>query len=370
MIPLCEPVINGKEWDYIKDCLDTGWVSSVGSYVDMFEKQFNDYIGAANSVVTVNGTAAIALALEILGIGLGDEVIVPSMTFIASVNPIIYCGAAPVFSDITEDTWVMDVSKVEELINDRTKAIIPVHVYGNMVDMEALLKIADKYGIPIIEDATEALGSKYRMSDGNWYMAGTLGRFGAFSFNGNKLITTGAGGMLVTKKFDEGKQAKYLSNQSKSVALNGGVFHETVGYNYRMPNLLAAMGVAQLEKIDDYLAEKSRQAKMYNKLLAGVKGIIIPAEKDNVIHSHWLYSVLVTDEFRISRDDLMVELKKKGIISRPFFMEIHKMAPYLGYRAGDLKLSAKISNTGINLPSTVGLSDDEIKFIVDAIIME
>jgi len=367
MIPLSIPQIEGNEWKYIKECLDTNWVSSVGSYVDKFEEKFKEYEGSSTAVVTMNGTAAITLALQTLGIGRGDEVIVPSMTFVASVNPILYVGATPVFIDITEDTWVMDANQIESLITEKTKAIIPVHLYGNMVDMEPLMQIANKYNLYVIEDATEALGSEYQTSDGKWYKAGTLGHFGAFSFNGNKLITTGAGGMLVTNNTQLGERAKYLSTQSKTVLNNGGMIHEEIGYNYRMPNILAAMGVAQLEKLNEYIEKKQKHSSLYNKLLTGIKGIQLPTDKRNIKDSHWLYSILIKDNYVLKRDELIQHLKDKGIETRPFFYPIHRMKPYSKYSTIALETTDLISKKGINLPSSVGLKEQEIQYICNCI---
>src|SRR3712207_2326977 len=229
MIPLCIPDIRGNEWKYVKECIDTNWVSSVGSYVNLFEERFAEYLSAHSAVVTVNGTAAIELALLTLGIGLEDEVIVPSMTFISPVNTVKYVGATPVFCDVCRDTFVMDTSKIEELITPKTKAIIPVHIYGHPVDMDKVMELAKKYNLYVIEDATEALGSKYKGKS-----VGTIGDIGAFSFNGNKLITTGAGGMLVTNSEEYGSRAKFLSTQTKVVLDNKAFYHPEVGYNFRM----------------------------------------------------------------------------------------------------------------------------------------
>lgn len=367
MIPLCIPYIEGNEWEYIKDCLDTNWVSSVGSYVDLFEEKFRKYVNAKSATVTINGTSAITLALQALGIGPGDEVIVPSMTFIASVNPIKYVGAEPVFVDITIDTWVMDTEKVEELITEKTKAIIPVHLYGNVVDMDRLLEIANKYNLYIIEDATEALGSSYRTKDGKWHKVGTVGDFGTFSFNGNKLITTGSGGMLVTNNEEFGSKVKYLSNQAKTILPNGGVIHNDIGYNYRMPNIVAAMGVAQLEKIDKYINNKIKNAEKYNNFLKNIKNIQLPVEKDNVKHSQWLYSILINEQYFMSRDELIKKLKENEIMTRPFFYPIHEMKPYINSKKGTMEVTDIVSRNGINLPSSVGLTEEEIKIVCECI---
>ncbi|AEB75681.1 LegC family aminotransferase [Clostridium botulinum] len=362
MIPLCIPDIRGNEWKYVKECIDTNWVSSVGSYVNLFEEKFAEYLSAHSAVVTVNGTAAIELALLTLGIGSGDEVIVPSMTFISPVNTVKYVGATPVFCDVCRDTFVMDASKIEELITSKTKAIIPVHIYGHPVDMDKVMKLAKKYNLYVIEDATEALGSKYKGKN-----VGTIGDIGAFSFNGNKLITTGAGGMFVTNNEEYGKRAKFLSTQTKVVLENKAFYHPEVGYNFRMPNLLAAFGVAQLENIDEYLKIKRENANYYNELLKDVKGITLPVEKEWAKNCYWLYSILVEDDFKITRDELIKILSENGIESRPFFMPVHDMPPYEQCLHGSMDVTNEISAKGINIPSSVSLTKENIEFICSVI---
>lgn len=362
MIPLCIPDIRGNEWKYVKECIDTNWVSSVGSYVNLFEEKFAEYLSAHSAVVTVNGTAAIELALLTLGIGLEDEVIVPSMTFISPVNTVKYVGATPVFCDVCRDTFVMDTSKIEELITPKTKAIIPVHIYGHPVDMDKVMELAKKYNLYVIEDATEALGSKYKGKS-----VGTIGDIGAFSFNGNKLITTGAGGMLVTNSEEYGSRAKFLSTQTKVVLDNKAFYHPEVGYNFRMPNLLAAFGVAQLENINEYLKIKKENAYYYNKLLKDVKGITLPIEKEWAKNCYWLYSILVEDDFKVTRDELIKILSENGIESRPFFMPVHDMPPYVDCLHGSMDVTNEISAKGINIPSSVSLTKENIEFICSVI---
>lgn len=355
MIPLCIPEMSGNEWKYVKECFDTNWVSSVGKYVDLFEEKFAEYVEAKKAVVTMNGTSALELALRTLGIGEGDEVIVSSMTFISPVNTIKYVGATPVFVDICRDTWVMDENKIEELITSKTKAILPVHIYGHPVDMDKIMEIAKKYNLYVIEDATEALGSEYKGK-----MVGTIGHIGCFSFNGNKIITTGAGGMLVTNNEEYGLRAKYLSTQTKTVFDNGAFYHKEIGYNFRMPNILAAMGVAQLENIDKYLDAKINNAKLYNELLKNTKGITVSIEKEWAKNCFWLYSIVVEDDYEISRDDLIKKLNDNGIQSRTFFYPVHLMPPYKDCKHGNMSVTEEISNKGVNLPSSVGLSKEEI----------
>lgn len=362
MIPLCVPEIRGNEWKYIKECLDTNWVSSAGSYVDKFENDFAVYINSKKAVVTMNGTAALELALRTLGIGKGDEVIVPSLTFISPVNTIKYVGAEPVFVDVCKDTWVMDADKIEELITPKTRAILPVHIYGQPVDMDKVMDIAMKYNLFVVEDATESLGATYKGKK-----VGNIGDIGCFSFNGNKLITTGAGGMLVTNNEELGKRAKFLSTQTKKVLENGAFYHEEIGYNFRMPNLLAAMGCAQLEQINEYVAIKRKNAMLYNKLLKGVKGITLPVEKESTENVFWLYSILVENDYPLTRDELIMKLKEHGIESRTFFMPIHEMPPYKECKHCDMTLTNELFNRGINLPSSVGIKEEEIELVCEII---
>lgn len=358
MIPLCIPKIKGNEWKYIKECLDTNWVSSVGSYVNKFEDEFSRFVNSKNAVVTMNGTAALELALRSVGIGEGDEVIVSSLTFISPVNTIRYVGAEPVFVDICKDTWVMDAEKIEEMITAKTKAIIPVHIYGHPVDMDKVMEIAKKYNLYVIEDATESLGSLYKGK-----AVGTLGNIGCFSFNGNKLITTGAGGMLVTNDEELANRAKFLSTQTKIVTENKAFYHSEIGFNFRMPNLLAAMGCAQLENIDEYINVKRENAKYYNELLKNVKGITIPVEKDFASNVYWLYSILIEEEYGLSRDEVIKMLQESGIESRPFFMPVHDMPPYTKCKHGNMYTTNEIYIKGINLPSSVGLKKEDIELI-------
>lgn len=362
MIPLCVPEIRGNEWKYVKDCIDTNWVSSVGSYVNLFEERFGKFVRSECAVVTMNGTAALHLALLTLGIGEGDEVIVPSLTFISPVNTIRYVGATPVFADVCRDTFVLDADKIEDLITEKTRAIMPVHIYGHPVDMDKIMEIARKHNLYVIEDATEALGSEYKGQ-----MAGTIGDIGCFSFNGNKLITTGAGGMLVTNNKEWGERAKFLSTQTKVVTENKAFYHPEIGYNFRMPNLLAAFGVAQLENIEEYIKAKRENAEYYNKLLKNAHGITLPCEKPYAKNCFWLYSILVEDDYEINRDDLIRKMSEKGVETRPFFMPIHNMPPYKDFKHGNMSVTEELYRKGINLPSSVGLKKEDIEYICEII---
>jgi perosamine synthetase len=362
MIPLCVPQICGNEWKYVKECIDTGWVSSAGSYVDLFERKFEKYIGATKAVAVVNGTSALHLALHLLGIGRGDEVIVPSMTFVAPVNAVTYTGASPVFVDVCRDTYVMDVEKIELMITARTKAILPVHIYGHPVDMKPLKEIADRHGLYILEDATEALGAEYMEKK-----LGTIGDIGCFSFNGNKTITTGAGGMLVTNDRTLGKRAKFVSEQSKVELPNKAFTHTEIGYNYRMPNLVAAFGVAQMENLSRFIMKKREHAALYHTLLNDVEGLRLPVEKAWSFHSYWLYSMVVEKEFGIGRDALIDKLGEQGIETRPFFTSVHKFDYYQMCRSSSMEVTEELERGGINLPSSTGIDGTDIEAVCNLI---
>lgn len=363
MIPLSVPVLDGNVLKYVSSCIETNWVSTAGPFVEKFENDFKSYVKAPYAVSTNSGTAALHLSLLALGIGPGDEVIVPSMTFIASVNPIRYVGATPVFCDITKDTWVMDVSRIESLISKKTKAILPVHVYGNPVDMSHLIDIASRYRLKVIEDATESLGSQV----GNQF-TGTLGDIGCFSFNGNKTITTGAGGMIVTQNQELAQKLAYLSTQAKTVLGNGAFVHDDIGYNYRMPNILAALGAAQLESIGRIQSEKRRISQRYMQNLHH-SDLMLPTERAGTHHAQWLFSICLKTDSSERRDSLIRSLAENGIQTRPFFQPIHLMKPYKCEKASaDMENTLFASRFGINLPSTISLSDEEIDRICDLVL--
>lgn len=362
MIPLCEPCIQGNEMKYVKECIDTNWVSSAGKFVDQFEIAFAQYLNVTKAVATVNGTSALHLALILLGIGPGDEVIVPSLTFIAPVNAIRYVGAEPVFADVGSNSCVMDAERLEELVSERTRAILPVHLYGFPVAMEKVMQIAEKHNLFVIEDATESLGA---VCHGKF--AGTIGHIGCFSFNGNKLITTGGGGMLVTNDINLGQKAKYLSNQAKSVNENGGFIHSEIGYNYRLPNILAAFGLAQMENIHQFIKAKREHANQYTVHLKGLKGLNLFEENEGVQSAYWLYSAFLGPEFPVKRDELISCLLESGIETRPFFYPVHRMKPYSECRRSSMENTEYIADHGINFPSSVTLKEDDILYICNCL---
>ncbi|MFH1331905.1 MAG: DegT/DnrJ/EryC1/StrS family aminotransferase [archaeon] len=358
-IPVAEPVFLGNELKYVKDCIESGWVSSIGEYVNRFEEGFSKYIGTSHGVSTSNGTVALHLALSALGLGPGYEVLIPDMTFIATANAVTYTGAKPVLVDIEPDTWNMDPRKLEEKINDKTKAIIPVHIYGHPCDMDPITKVAKKYDLKVVEDAAEAHGAVYKEA-----RVGSLSDISCFSFYGNKVITTGEGGICLTKDSGLAERLRFLKDHGMSKEKR--YWHPEIGFNYRMTNIQAAIGLAQLENIDLMILRKRRNASLYNSLLKDVEGIALPPEMPWAKNVYWMYSILVDDNYKYSRDEVMDRLKVNGIDSRPFFYPLHQMPPYFSNEK--FEVSDRISRQGINLPSSVKLTEGDIKRVASVIL--
>lgn len=373
MIPLSEPSITGNEWKYIKECLDTGWVSSVGSYVNRFEEVLARYAGTKYAVACVNGTAALHASLIVCGIEPGDEVIVPTLTFIAPANTARYCQAYPIFMD-SNDTLCMDVEKLADFLNTSTtqkkdgytynkeskrriKAIIPVHVFGHPVDMEKLITLCKPRNIEIIEDATESLGSQYKGKK-----TGSFGTVGCFSFNGNKIITTGGGGMIVTNNEKLAARLKHLTTQARTSEFEYD--HDGIGYNYRLTNIQAAMGVAQMERLDEFIARKRKNAPLYKTLLCNTPHVQFLWEKPWAKSNFWFYTVRVPKTHQRS---LMNYLLSKKIQVRPLWKPIHTLPMYKKFQTYKIKEAQKAYETCINLPCSVTLMKKEIEFITECI---
>ena len=339
-IPLAVPQIQGNEWEYVKECLDTGWVSSVGSYVERFEKMVATQAGTKYAVATASGTSALHIALLVSGVQPQDEVLVSTLTFIAPVNTIRYVGAFPVFIDAEPDYWQLDPARVLEFIENkcdwingvlrnretgrRVSAILPVHVLGHPADINPIVEIARRYGLKVIEDSTEALGAAYRGKS-----PGSFGDIGCFSFNGNKIITTGGGGMIVTDHEDLAKKAKYLTTQAKDDPVE--YVHGEIGFNYRLTNVLAAIGCAQMEQLPRYVARKREIAKRYRHGLAGVRGIELMKQASWAESTFWLYTVLVNpQEFGMDSRQLLRLLDSQKIQTRPLWQPIHLSPAHAG----------------------------------------
>lgn len=374
MIPLCVPEIRGNEWEYIKDCLDTNWVSSVGSYVDRFEEGIASYIGTKHGVATSSGTAALHLALLVSGIQPGDEVLVSTLSFIAPANAVRYVGAWPVFVDSEPSYWQMDPDKLLDFIENKcqrkngnyinrktnrpVKAILPVHILGHPCHMQAICEIARRYELLIIEDATESLGAKYQD-----HMVGNLGDIACLSFNGNKLISTGGGGMLVSDNAEFIGQAKYLSTQAKDDPIE--YVHNTLGYNYRLTNIQAAMGCAQLESLDSYISIKQSNAQSYTEALVEIPGITPMAEAPWARSVFWLYTVLLDEEqYGTSSRDMLKRFESAGIQTRPLWQPLHQSPAHQGAWATDCSVAERLSRQALSLPSSVGLNDEDQRRVI------
>jgi len=376
-IPLAVPAIQGNEWRYIKECLDTNWVSSVGPFVDRFESEIAARIGTRFAVATVNGTAALHVALLLAGVKPDDEVLVSTLTFIAPVNAIRYVGAWPVFIDADPDYWQMDPSGVVDflergcrwhkgalhnrLTGRRVSAVIPVHILGHPVDLDPILKIARKYNLKMIEDATEGLGATYRGRP-----LGSIGDLGCFSFNGNKIITTGGGGMLVTSNEEWARKARYLTTQAKDDPTE--YVHSEIGYNYRLTNLLAAMGCAQLEQLEAFVTAKQHIASRYAEGLQGLPGISLMKEASWASSSWWLYTVLVDRaSFGTDSRQLMHSLNSKKIQTRPLWQPIHLSGAHRGRSAKIMPIAEKLYQQALSLPCSAGLGEKEQNRVIEEV---
>ena len=363
MIPVCTPLLSGNEKKYLLDCIASNWISSSGRYIKDFEEQFSRYCGVRFGVATTSGTTALHLAFAALGIGKGDEVIMPTFNIASTAFAALYCGARPVFVDSQKDTWNIDPQRIERVITRRTKAIVPVHIYGHPCDMDAIMRIARKHKLIVIEDAAEAHGAEYR----GWKVGG-IGDVGCFSFYGNKIITCGEGGMVVTDNKKWAERMQTLKNLS--FLKEKRFWHKAIGFNYRMTNMQAALGLAQFEKIEEMAAMRRRNAAIYNALLRDVPGMTLPAERPGVKNVYWMYSLLVGKPFAVGRDALMKQLKEMGVESRTFFIPMHRQ-PVLKkmgvVSGGKFPVADDISRRGIYLPSGSGLKKKDIAYVCDCV---
>ena len=376
-IPLCVPEIHGNEWKYVKECLDTGWVSSAGEFVDRFEKQVADYAGAKFGVAAVNGTCALHIALLVAGIKPDDEVLVPTLTFIAPANAVRYAGAWPVFIDAEPQFWQMDPEKVRDFLDNQcvwkdgklrnkktgrqVTAILPVHILGHPVDMDPISELARKYQLVVIEDATESLGAKYKGRS-----VGNLGDIACFSFNGNKIITAGGGGMIVTNNEEWAARAKYLTTQAKDDPVE--YVHKEIGYNYRLTNIQGALGCAQLEQLDNHVNKKRSIAATYAKALNGVPGISLMREAEWAFSVFWLNTICVDAAvFGLDSRDLLKVLAKERIQTRPLWQPIHLSKAHGGSAACSCDVAASLNSRCLSLPSSVGIKSQEIERVVQII---
>ncbi len=378
MIPLSIPNFEGNELKYVTDAVAQGWVSTGGAYITQLEKKMSDFLNTEDAVAVQSGTAALHLSMLECGVGYGDLVIVPTLTFIAAVNPVRYCGADAVFMDC-DDSLCMDPDKLEafcvnecklqgeQLIHKesgrKVKAVVVVHVFGNMADMERIMDIAATYHLRVIEDATEALGTKF--TDGKYKnkYAGTIGDFGAFSYNGNKIITTGGGGMVVAKNNKELQHIRYISTQSKDDPLF--YVHNEIGYNYRMTNVQAAIGVAQMELLDNFIERKNKNYLKYQELLAGDERFELLSFRENTRSNKWFYALKIKKEIDIK--ELVKSLMDKEVQTRTIWGLISEQKPYAESIAYQIRKAKEYSESVINIPCSTSITEDDIKMVCKVI---
>lgn len=351
-IYLDAPNIGKLEKRYLNRAIDSGYISSVGPSVSVFEKKCSDYLKSRKAVLTNSGTSAIHIALYELGIGKGDEVIIPALTFIATANPVLYVGATPVLVDVNRQTWNIDPQAIEEAITEQTKAVIPVHLYGNPCDMDQINHIAKKYDLLVIEDAAESLGAKYR---GKY--TGTLGDLGCISFNGNKTITTGGGGLVVGDDVQRLDHIKFLVNQGRDNP--GEIYHSEIGFNYRMSNIGASMGLAQFSRLGDFLTKKKTFNRIYKEELRQIKNIRFQEEHEGAESSFWFTCVISEDDTPIR--DLQKKLSDKGVPTRRVFTPINDFPPYRNFRFVDYGNAHHIHERGLCLPSSTLNETEDIR---------
>ena len=366
-VALHEPNFSGNEWIYLKECLDSTFVSSVGKFVDRFETDLAAYTGAKYAVAVVNGTAALHVGLRLAGVKVGDEVLIPALTFVATANAVAYCGATPHFIDSEVSTLGVDPIKLREYLNRHTRkegglcinyetgkvirAMVPMHTFGHPVDIEGLLAVANDFGIVLVEDAAESLGSYYQDRH-----TGTFGRLGTLSFNGNKTITTGGGGALLTNDESIARRAKHLTTTAK-LPHAWDYFHDEVGYNYRLPNLNAALGCAQLERLPEMLLAKRALFNTYSETFSSIQGLKLFSEPDKCRSNYWLQTILLDEKSADSRDDILIATNNAGYMTRPAWVLIHKLTSFQGCPRMDLAVAESLSQRLINIPSSYSLGD-------------
>jgi perosamine synthetase len=361
VIPVCEPTLGGNEAQYVLDCIESNWISSAGKYIPRFEETFAEACDASYGVACANGTVALHLALATLGIGPGDEVILPTFTMIATINAITYTGARPVLVDSEPVTWNMDLNQVADKITPRTRAVMPVHTYGHPVDMDPLAEMAERHGFYIIEDAAEAHGAEYKGRK-----AGSLGHAGCFSFYANKIITTGEGGMITTNDPNLAQLARTLRDHAFSEERH--FWHKYIGFNYRMTNMQAAVGLAQTEQMESFVEARRANAARYTAALNRIPGIVTPPETEWVKNVFWMYSILVEDDSGMTRDGLRTYLADHGIETRTFFIPMHLQPIY--YRAFEgerYPVAEMLCQRGFYLPSASSLTTRELDYVIEMV---
>ena len=372
MIPVNEPLLEGKELEYVTNCIKSGWISSVGDYITKFEQSFAEYCGRSHGVAVSNGTTALQIACRCLGLKPRDEVIIPTFTIISCAQAIFYEGATPVLVDAEPDTWTMDVDQVAEKITAHTRAIMPVHIYGHPTDMKPLLDLAEDHNLAIIEDSAEAHGAEYNMGHQEWGDAwkrcGSFGTLSCFSFYANKLITTGEGGMVLTNDKTLAERAAALRNLC--FLPDRRFYHESLGFNFRMTNLQAALGVAQLERIDAIVAKKRSMGAYYTKKLRRITGLQIPVEKSWAKNVYWMYGLVLSEGTGLDAAAAALLLREKGVDTRPFFLGMHEQPVFheMGLFKGEqYPVAERLARQGLYLPSGLALTKEQMDIISTAV---
>ncbi len=361
IIPVCEPTLGGREAEYLVDCVESNWISSAGKYIPAFEEKFAAECGCAYGVACLNGTIALHLALAALGLEAGDEVILPAFTMIATINAVTYTGATPILIDSEPATWNMDVQQLADKITPKTKVIMPVHTYGHPVDMDPLMELAERHNIFVLEDAAESHGAEYKNR-----RTGGLGHAGSFSFYANKIITTGEGGMITTNNPEFAALTENLRDHAFSEERH--FWHKYVGFNYRMTNLQAAVGLAQVEQLPQFIESRRANAALYTRLLREIHGIITPPEASWVKNVFWMYGILVQDEFGMTRDQLRAFLAMHGIETRTFFIPMHVQPIYYEkFKGQRYPVAEMLCQRGFYLPSASSLTELQIRYVVDMV---
>lgn len=356
---MAAPALVGREREYVLDCMDSTWISSNGKYLARFESDFAKFCGVRHAISCCNGTVAVHLALLAHGLGSGDEVIVPTLTYVATANPVVYCGATPVFVDAEPRTWNMDPELVAEAITPRTRGILVVHLYGHPVDMDPILELAERHGLWVIEDAAEAHGATYRGR-----IAGSMGSLATFSFYGNKIITTGEGGMVICDDDDMATTVRQLHGQGQ--APDRRYWFPVVGFNYRMTNIEAAIGLAQLECVDWHLSRRREIVGWYREELAGEEGIELSPEEPWARSAFWIVCALLDEQRFGRRDDVMAALDGMGIETRPFFYPLHTLPMYrVANEAKSFPVAEDLARRGVNLPSSAMLTREEVAYVCE-----
>jgi perosamine synthetase len=369
MIPVNEPLLGDRELEYVTECIKTGWISSAGRFIEAFENGWASYCGMKYGVAMSNGTTALHAAVACLGLKPGDQVIMPTFTIISCALAVIYNGCVPVLVDCDPRTWCMDISQIESKITKRTKAIMPVHIYGHPVDMDGVIELAKKYDLAIVEDAAEAHGAQYltqrSSTDPAWKRCGSLGHISAFSFYANKLITTGEGGMVLTDDPVYAEKARAFRNlcfQGKQ-----RFYHTELGYNFRMTNLQAAIGLAQLERMDDIVSKKRRIGMAYAERITGISGIQLPVEEPWAKQVYWMFGLVIDDDTGMDALMLAEKLKKMGIETRPFFLGMHEQPVFQNmglFKNEKYPVAERLARKGLYLPSGLTINEEQIEKVI------